>query len=76
MDIPVLPGYSANKSLGLLYYFNDDQSKVTLYKAGTHNATVTFDTTKNATFTLTQDGQQIIQNINKGSTTTISITQN
>jgi hypothetical protein len=76
LDIPVLPGYSANKSLGLLYYFNDDQSKVTLYKAGTHNATVTFDTTKNATFTLTQDGQQIIQNINKGSTTTISITQN
>ena len=76
LDIPVLPGYSANKSLGLMYYFNDDQSKVTLYKSGTHNATVTFDTTKNATFTLTQDGQQIIQNINKGSTSTISITQN
>lgn len=76
LDIPILPGYSSNKSLGLLYYFNDDQTKVTLYKAGTHNATVTFDTTKNATFTLTQDGQQIIQNINKGSTTTINITQN
>ena len=76
LDIPVLPGYSANKSLGLLYYFNDDQSKVTLYKAGTHNATVTFDTTKNVTFTLIQDGQTIIQNVNKGSTSTIIVTQN
>ena len=76
LDIPVLPGYSANKSLGLLYYFNDDQSKVTLYKAGTHNATVTFDTTKNVTFTLIQDGQTVIQNVNKGSTSTIIVTQN
>lgn len=76
LDNPILPGYSANKSLGLLHYFNEDQTKVTLYRAGTHNATVTFDTTKNVTFTLNQDGQQIIQNVNKGSTTTISITQN
>ena len=75
LDIPVLPGYSANKSLGLLYYFNEDQSKVTLYKAGVHNATATFDTNKNATFTLTQDGQTIIQNVNKGSTSTVTITQ-
>ena len=76
LDIPVLPGYAANKSMGLLYYFNDDQSKVTLYKAGTHNATATFDTTKNVTYTLIQDGQTIIQNINKGSTSTLTITQN
>jgi hypothetical protein len=76
LDIPVLPGYSTNKSLGLLYYFNDDQTKVTLYKAGTHNATATFDTTKNVTFTLNQSGQTIIQNVNKGSTSTVTITQN
>jgi FecR protein len=76
LDNPVLPGYSANKSLGLLYYFNDDQTKVTLYKAGTHNATATFDTTKDVTFTLKQDGQTIIQNVNKGSTSTLIITQN
>jgi hypothetical protein len=75
LDNPILPGYSANKAAGLLYYFNEDQSKVTLYKAGTHNATVTFDTAKNATLTLIQDGQQIIQNINKGATTTITISQ-
>lgn len=76
LDIPVLPGYSSNKAAGLLYYFNDDQSKVTLYKAGTHNATATFDTTKNVTFTLIQDGQTIIQNVNKGSTSSLTITQN
>jgi hypothetical protein len=75
LDNPILPGYSANKSLGLLYYFNDDSSKVTLYKAGTHNATATFDAVKSATFTLVQDGQTIIQNINKGSTSTLTITQ-
>ncbi len=76
LDNPILPGYSSNKALGLLYYFNDDQTKVTLYKAGSHNATVTFDTTKNATLTLNQSGQQIIQNVNKGSTSVVSITQN
>jgi len=76
LDNPILPGYSANKSLGLMFYFNDDQTKVTLYKAGTHNATTTFDTTKNITFTLIQDGQTIIQNVNKGSTSTLIITQN
>jgi len=76
LDNPILPGYSANRSLGLLYYFNDDQTKVTLYKAGTHNATATFDTTKNVTYTLIQSGQTIIQNVNKGATSTVTITQN
>jgi hypothetical protein len=76
LDNPILPGYNANKSLGLMYYFNDDQTKVTLYKAGTHNATATFDTTKNVTYTLIQNGQTIIQNVNKGSTSTLTITQN
>jgi hypothetical protein len=76
LDVPVLPGYSSNRTIGLLYYFNDDASKVTLYKAGTHNATVTLDTTRNVTFTLIQDGQTIIQNVNKGATSTVNITQN
>lgn len=76
LDIPVLPGYASNKTLGLLYYFNDDQSAVTLYKVGTHNATVTFDTNRSATLTIIQDGQTILQNINKGATSTVTITQN
>ena len=76
LDNPILPGYSANKAAGLLHYFNEDQSKVTLYKASTHNATVAFDTSRNASLILIQDGQQIIQNINKGATSIIAITQN
>ncbi len=76
LDNPILPGYNSNKAMGLNYYFNDDQTKVTLYKAGTHNATATFDTTKNVTFTLIQDGQTIIQNVNKGSTSALTIVQN
>lgn len=76
LDDPVLPGYSYNKPMGLLYYYNDDASRVTLYKAGTHNATATFDTNRSATLTIIQDGQTVIQNINKGATSTITITQN
>ncbi len=75
LDNPILPNYSANKAMGLLYYFNEDQSKVTLYRATSHNATVTFSTDRNATLNLNQGGQQIIQNINKGSTSTVTISQ-
>ena len=62
--------------MGLMYYYNEDASKVTLYKAASHNATVTFDTNRSATLTIIQDGQTILQNINKGSTSTVTITQN
>lgn len=75
-DDPVLPGYSYNKPMGLMHYYNDDASQVTLYRAASHNATVTFDTSRSATLTIIQDGQTIIQNINKGATSTITITQN
>lgn len=75
LDNPILPNYSANRAMGLLHYFNEDQSKVTLYRAGSHNATVTFGTDRNATLNLNQSGQQIIQNVNKGSTSTIIINQ-
>lgn len=76
LDDPILPGYSYNKPLGLMYYFNDDASKVTLYKAASHNATVTLNTDRSATLTIVQDGQTILQNVNKGVTSTITITQN
>lgn len=75
LDNPILPGYMSNKPLGLLYYFNDEQTQVTLYKVGTNNAQVTFDTIKNATFKLNQDGQTIIQNVNKGGSNNVNITQ-
>ena len=75
LDNPILPNYPMNKAMGLLHYFNEDQSQVTLYKAGTHNATVTVNTDRNVTLQLNQSGQQIIQNVNKGATTVISISQ-
>lgn len=75
LDVPILPGYASNKALGLLYYFNDDQSKITLYRAGVHTAVTTFDTGKNVTFTLNQSGQTIIQQVNKGATSTVIINQ-
>ncbi len=72
-DNALLPGY--NEASGLKYYFNDDRTKITLYRAGTHNATVTLSTEQNTTLTLKQDGQTIIQPVNKQGTTTITITQ-
>lgn len=75
LDTPILPGYAANKALGLLYYFNDDASRITLFKAGTHTAISTFDASRNVTYTLIQDGQTIIQNVNKGSSSTVVISQ-
>lgn len=73
LDNSLLPNY--NEASGLRYYFNDDKSKVTLYRAGNHNATVTVDTTRNMSLSLTQDGQVIKQDVNKGATSTITITQ-
>ena len=73
LDNSFLPNY--NEATGLKYYFNEDQSQVTLYRIGTHTAQVTFDTSRNAELHLTQDGAVIKQLINKGSTTTITIIQ-
>lgn len=75
LDNPILPNYSMNKAMGLLHYFNEDQSQVTLYRAGSHTATVTLHTDRNATLNLNQGGQQIIQNVNKGNTSVITINQ-
>ena len=75
LDNPILPNYAANKAQGLLHYFNEDQSQVTLYRAGSHNATVTFHTDRNVTLNLNQGGQPITQNVNKGGTSVIIINQ-
>lgn len=73
IDVALLPNYNA--ASGLLYYFNDDQSKITLYRITNHTASVTVPTTQNTTLSLNQDGQQVIQQVNKGATSTISIIQ-
>jgi hypothetical protein len=75
LDNPILPNYSANRAQGLLYYFNEDQSRVTLYRATTHQATMTFSTDINTTYTLNQGGQALIQNINKGGDNIVTVIQ-
>ena len=73
LDNTILPGY--NEASGLRYYFNDDKSLITLYRAGTHNATVTLETTRNVELNLNQGGTIIKQPVNKGGTTIITINQ-
>jgi len=75
LDNPILPNYSANRALGLEHYFNEDQSRVTLYRVTTHQATMTFSTDVNTTYTLNQSGQNIIQNINSGGNNTVTVIQ-
>jgi hypothetical protein len=74
LDNPILPNYSANRAQGLLHYFNEDQSRVTLYRVTTHQATMTFSTDVNTTFTLNQ-GQSLVQNINKGGDNIVTVIQ-
>ena len=69
----LLPAYSPNS--GLAYYFNDDQSKITIYRLGAHNAYVTSPVEENKVVNLLQDGVPVKQNINQGGSTTINIIQ-
>lgn len=73
LDKNLLPGY--NEDTGLKYYFNDDQTLVTLHRNTTHNAYITFPTDQNATLILKQDGITIPQNVNKGASSVVTITQ-
>ena len=73
LDNTLLPGY--NEASGLRYYFNEDKSQVTLYRSGSHNATITVETERNVDLNLKQDGTIVKQSVNKGGTTIINITQ-
>ncbi len=75
LDNPILPNYSANRALGLQHYFNEDQSRVTLFRVTSHQATMTFSTDANTTYTLNQSGQTLIQNINKGGENFVTVIQ-
>ncbi len=69
----ILPNY--NPATNLNYYFNDDKSKITLYRRPDHVAEVTFDTGKNAQLTVNQDGIIVRQQVNQGGSTVINIKQ-
>ncbi len=73
LDVNILPGY--NEASGLKYYFNDDKSKITLYRVQAHTASITVGTDRNTQLNLTQDGTIVKQPVNKGNTTVITITQ-
>jgi ABC-type transport system involved in cytochrome bd biosynthesis fused ATPase/permease subunit len=69
----ILPNY--NPATNLNYYFNDDRSKITLYRRPDHIAEVTFDTDKNVQLTVNQDGTIVRQQVNQGGSTVINIKQ-
>ena len=69
----ILPNYNPASNIG--YYFNDDKSKITLYRRPDHIAEVTFGTEQNATVNINQGGTAVKQQVNSGGTTVITIVQ-
>ena len=69
----LLPKYSP--ASGMIYYFSDDESRVTLRKATTHVAEITVGVEHNAVVNITQDGAPLTQQINRGGTSVINIIQ-
>ena len=69
----LLPGYS--EASGLKYYFNDDQSRISLSKSAQHRATVTFPTDQDSVLNIDQDSVPLTQRINSGGTTVVNIFQ-
>lgn len=68
-----LPNYNPASLIG--YYFNDDRSKITLYRRPDHVAEVTLDADRNSQININQGGTQVRQQVNKGGSTSITIIQ-
>jgi hypothetical protein len=69
----ILPNYNPASNIG--YYFNDDKSKITLYRRPDHVAEVTLSTEQNAVVNINQGGTAVKQQVNSGGTTVITIIQ-
>ena len=69
----ILPNYNPATNIG--YYFNDDKSKITLYRRPDHIAEVTVSTEANAVININQGGVQVRQQVNQGGNTAITIVQ-
>ena len=69
----ILPNYNPASNIG--YYFNDDKSKITLYRRPDHVAEVTVGTEQNAVVNINQGGTAVKQQINSGGNTVITIIQ-
>jgi hypothetical protein len=68
-----LPNYNPASLIG--YYFNDDKSKITLFRRPDHVAEITLDAERNSQININQGGTQVRQQVNKGGSTTITIIQ-
>lgn len=72
-EATLLPRYST--ASGLIYYFNDDTSKVVLRKTTTHTAEITIAVDHDVMVNITQDGVPLTQQVNKGGTSFVNIIQ-
>lgn len=70
----LLPDF--NPSVGASYYFNDDKTAISVCKQSPANlACVRVPVDENKTITYMQEGTNYIQQVNRGGSTTITITQ-
>jgi hypothetical protein len=72
-EATLLPSYDPNS--GLRYFFNDDDSKITLRLNTGHMAEVTVGIEHDAVVTVNQAGWAVTQQINRGGTSIINIIQ-
>lgn len=68
----MLPGY--NEASGLKFGI-DDNGKLVLVKIANHTSQITVDKESNLVLNITQDGSPLIQKVNGGGSTTITINQ-
>jgi hypothetical protein len=69
----LLPNY--NPASGIVYFFNDDESKIILRRAITHVVQITVDREQDTVVNINQEGTQITQQVNQGGTSVITIIQ-
>ena len=72
-EASLLPSYDPES--GLRYFFNEDESKVTVRLNTAPMAEVTVGVEHDAMVTINQRGWAVVQQINRGGTTIINITQ-
>ena len=70
----LLPNYAPDLT-NIKYFFNDDESKISLVRDIKHTAIVTVGVEQNATVNINQDGLNVFQRVNSGGTTNITIVQ-
>lgn len=73
IEAKLLPNFAPINQIK--YYFNDDDSKITLTRTLNHIAIITVSVEQDSHISLNQDGVQVMQRVNSGGTTHINIIQ-